>query len=164
VLQGATAWHLLRTSAKLAPGETVVVHAAAGGVGTLACSWPRLGRRQGDRRGLVGGQACARARRRRRDRLERDGMASRELPEPVDVVALNYHSTSVIGFWLAHVFRRPEMFTRAMEELLDMSAAGDLRTVAGGTYPLADAPARTRTCARAARSASWCSSPGSREG
>jgi NADPH2:quinone reductase len=36
VLQGTTAWHLLRTSARLAPGESVVVHAAAGGVGSLA--------------------------------------------------------------------------------------------------------------------------------
>jgi NADPH:quinone reductase len=36
VLQGTTAWHLLRTSAHLQPGESVVVHAAAGGVGTLA--------------------------------------------------------------------------------------------------------------------------------
>lgn len=36
VLQGVTAWHLLRTSAHLAEGETVVVHAAAGGVGSLA--------------------------------------------------------------------------------------------------------------------------------
>ena len=36
VLQGATAWHLLRTSAHLTPGESVVVHAGAGGVGTLA--------------------------------------------------------------------------------------------------------------------------------
>src|SRR3954453_3558473 len=36
VLQGTTAWHLLRTSAALRPGETVVVHAAAGGVGTIA--------------------------------------------------------------------------------------------------------------------------------
>lgn len=36
VLQGTTAWHLLRTSAQLRPGESVVVHAAAGGVGTLA--------------------------------------------------------------------------------------------------------------------------------
>jgi NADPH:quinone reductase len=34
--QGITAWHLLRTSARLAGGETVVVHAAAGGVGSLA--------------------------------------------------------------------------------------------------------------------------------
>ena len=36
VLQGLTAWHLYKTSAKLAEGESVVVHAAAGGVGNLA--------------------------------------------------------------------------------------------------------------------------------
>jgi NADPH:quinone reductase len=36
LIQGLTAWHLYRTSAHLAPGETVVVHAAAGGVGSLA--------------------------------------------------------------------------------------------------------------------------------
>src|SRR3954464_9299581 len=36
VLQGATAWHLLRTSTHLAAGESVVVVAGAGGVGTLA--------------------------------------------------------------------------------------------------------------------------------
>ena len=36
MLQGTTAWHLLRTSAALREGESVVVHAAAGGVGTLA--------------------------------------------------------------------------------------------------------------------------------
>jgi NADPH:quinone reductase len=36
MVQGLTAWHLLTTSTHLAPGESVVVHAAAGGVGTLA--------------------------------------------------------------------------------------------------------------------------------
>jgi NADPH2:quinone reductase len=36
VIQGLTAWHLYRTSAQLRPGESVVVHAAAGGVGSLA--------------------------------------------------------------------------------------------------------------------------------
>jgi len=36
ILQGTTAWHLLRTCAHLKEGESVVVHAAAGGVGTLA--------------------------------------------------------------------------------------------------------------------------------
>ena len=36
VVQGTTAWLLLRKSAHLEPGETVVVHAAAGGVGTIA--------------------------------------------------------------------------------------------------------------------------------
>ncbi|NEK58742.1 zinc-binding dehydrogenase [Geodermatophilus sabuli] len=41
VLQGATAWHLLRTSAHLAAGETVVVVAGAGGVGSLAVQLAR---------------------------------------------------------------------------------------------------------------------------
>jgi NADPH2:quinone reductase len=36
VIQGLTAWHLYRTAGKLAAGESVVVHAAAGGVGSLA--------------------------------------------------------------------------------------------------------------------------------
>jgi NADPH2:quinone reductase len=36
VVQGLSAWHLLKTSAHLAEGESVVVHAAAGGVGSLA--------------------------------------------------------------------------------------------------------------------------------
>jgi NADPH:quinone reductase len=44
VIQGLTAWHLYRTSAKVAPGESVVVHAAAGGVGSLAV---QLGRPMG---------------------------------------------------------------------------------------------------------------------
>jgi NADPH2:quinone reductase len=41
VLQGTTAWHLLRTSAEVAAGESVVVHAAAGGVGSLAVQLAR---------------------------------------------------------------------------------------------------------------------------
>jgi NADPH2:quinone reductase len=36
LIQGLTAWHLYKTSAKLAAGESAVVHAAAGGVGSLA--------------------------------------------------------------------------------------------------------------------------------
>ncbi len=36
LVQGLSAYHLLRTSTHLATGESVVVHAAAGGVGTLA--------------------------------------------------------------------------------------------------------------------------------
>src|SRR3954471_2285529 len=73
VLQGATAWHLLRTSAHLAEGETVVVIAGAGGVGSLAVQLgrrrrgglaprpaaPRLGCRAGDRHGLQPGEAAA---------------------------------------------------------------------------------------------------------
>src|SRR4051812_566776 len=36
LLQGLTAWHLFRTCAHVRPGESVVVVAAAGGVGSLA--------------------------------------------------------------------------------------------------------------------------------
>jgi NADPH2:quinone reductase len=36
LLQGLTAWHLYKTCARIAPGESVLVHAAAGGVGSLA--------------------------------------------------------------------------------------------------------------------------------
>jgi NADPH2:quinone reductase len=36
LVQGLTAWHLVRTCARVQPGESVVVHAAAGGVGNRA--------------------------------------------------------------------------------------------------------------------------------
>ena len=41
IIQGASAWLLLRRSVHLAPGESVVVHAAAGGVGTVAVQLAR---------------------------------------------------------------------------------------------------------------------------
>ena len=41
VVQGTTAWHLLRTCTRMAAGESVVVHSAAGGVGTLAVQLAR---------------------------------------------------------------------------------------------------------------------------
>src|SRR5919199_1104351 len=50
IVQGLTAWHLYRTSARVEEGETVVVHAAAGGVGSLAV---QLGRPMGARRGVA---------------------------------------------------------------------------------------------------------------
>jgi NADPH2:quinone reductase len=36
LIQGLTAWHLYRTAGRVGAGESVVVHAAAGGVGSLA--------------------------------------------------------------------------------------------------------------------------------
>jgi NADPH:quinone reductase len=36
IVQGTTAWHLYRTSARVGKGESVVVHGAAGGVGSIA--------------------------------------------------------------------------------------------------------------------------------
>ena len=41
LIQGLNAWHLFRTAGKVQPGETVVVHGAAGGVGSLALQLAR---------------------------------------------------------------------------------------------------------------------------
>ena len=42
LVQGTTAWHLLKTMAHLRKGETVLVHAAAGGVGTIAIQLAKM--------------------------------------------------------------------------------------------------------------------------
>ena len=42
LVQGSTAWHVLKTFGHLQPGETVVVHAAAGGVGTIAIQLAKM--------------------------------------------------------------------------------------------------------------------------
>jgi NADPH2:quinone reductase len=42
MVQGVTAWHLLHTCAKVQPGEVVVVHAAAGGTGSIAVQLAKL--------------------------------------------------------------------------------------------------------------------------
>jgi NADPH2:quinone reductase len=42
LVQGTTAWHILKTMGHLSPGESVVVHAAAGGVGTLAIQLAKM--------------------------------------------------------------------------------------------------------------------------
>lgn len=42
LVQGVTAWHLLTTMGNLRKGQTVVIHAAAGGVGTVAIQLAKL--------------------------------------------------------------------------------------------------------------------------
>ena len=41
MLQGITAQYLIRRTYKVQPGETIVVHAAAGGVGLILCQWAK---------------------------------------------------------------------------------------------------------------------------
>ena len=184
LLQGTTAWHLYRTSARLAPGESVVVHAAAGGVGSIAVA---LARRMGA--GRVIASASTDAKRalalelgaheaidadpaqmtgaiiaandgRRVDvvldavggntfdaslaalapfgRLVVYGIADRRQNE-LRTGALLRRSHAVIGFWMAHALERPAMLADALQELFELVSAGELRIVAGGTYPLAQA-------------------------
>ncbi|MFD6953435.1 NADPH:quinone reductase [Nocardiopsis sp. TSRI0078] len=186
VVQGATAWVLLRKSVRMDPGESVVVHAAGGGVGTLAV---QLAKRFGagrviavasseEKRALavelgadavvdssapdmtealieanggqrvdavldmVGGRVTDQSVRALAPfgRLAFYGMASRELPTPVQPTNLMRFSTTVSGMWLPHVWTLPgNVMERAMAELFTLVAEGHLRTVLGGTYPLAEA-------------------------
>jgi NADPH2:quinone reductase len=41
MLKGMTAQYLLRRTFKVAPGQTILVHAAAGGVGIILCQWAK---------------------------------------------------------------------------------------------------------------------------
>ena len=42
LVQGSTAWHILKTVGHLKKGESVVIHAAAGGVGTIAIQLAKM--------------------------------------------------------------------------------------------------------------------------
>ncbi|MDX6655309.1 MAG: NADPH:quinone reductase [Solirubrobacteraceae bacterium] len=184
LLQGLTAWHLYKTSARVAPGESVVVIAAAGGVGSLAV---QLGRPLGAGRVI----AVASSESKRELALELgadvavdaapDGLGERlieanlgervdavfemaggkvfdecmsalapfgrcvtygiasEEPNTVQTGALMRRSHAVVGFWLMDCIGRPAMIDEALADLFARVAAGELRAVVGGTYPLADA-------------------------
>ena len=70
-------------------------------------------------------------------RLVAFGIASRE-ENAVKTGHLMRNSRAVIGFWLVHMFRRPELLRRGIEELLGAAASGELRAVIGGVYPLSE--------------------------
>jgi NADPH:quinone reductase len=184
LLQGLTALSLLRLSARLEEGESVVVQAAAGGTGSLAV---QLAKRMGA--GRVIGLASSDEKRELARRLGADatvdsraddletaildandgdqvdvvlemsggrsfeaalrvlapfgrlvtyGLASRE-PVEVRNVDLMRTSRSVVGFWLMHLFRRPQELRAGIAELLGAVASGELEVVIGDTYPLSEA-------------------------
>ena len=41
MLKGMTAWYLVRRTHVVKPGETILIHAAAGGVGQIVCQWAK---------------------------------------------------------------------------------------------------------------------------
>ena len=183
LLQGLTALSLLRTSAHLEPEESVVIHAAAGGTGSLAI---QLAKRMGagrvialasseEKRALtleLGADAAvdSRAEELREAILEANGgspvdvvlemsggqafeqslrslapfgrivvfgIASRE-ENAVRTGHLLRNSRAVIGFWLVHLFSRPDLVRAGIEELFSAAAAGDLRAVIGGVHPMSN--------------------------
>jgi NADPH:quinone reductase len=72
-------------------------------------------------------------------RLVAYGNASRE-PVEIRSVDLMRTSRAVVGFWLMHLFRRPQEVREGIAELLGAVAKGDLEVVIGGVYPLSEAP------------------------
>ena len=183
LLQGLTAHSLLRVSAKLEPGETVVVQAAGGGTGSLAV---QLAKRYGagrvialassdEKRELalsLGADAAVDSRSESLGeeivaandgeqvdvvlemsggepfeqclralapfgRLVTFGIASRE-ENTVRTGHLLRNSRGVIGFWLVHLFRKPELLREGLQEILGAAAAGEVKAVISDVRPLSD--------------------------
>jgi NADPH2:quinone reductase len=66
------------------------------------------------------------------------GIATQE-PNEVRTGSLLRHSRSVVGFYLFHCLERPWMVSGALSDLFARATRGELRTIIGGTYPLAAA-------------------------
>ena len=75
------------------------------------------------------------------------GIASRE-ENSVKTGHLMRNSRAVIGFWLVHLFRRPELLREAIAEVLGAAATGDLRAVIGEVAPSRSPPAHEALAAR----------------
>jgi NADPH2:quinone reductase len=162
LIQGTTAWHLLRSAARLAEGESVVIHSAAGGVGSLTTQLARCfgaGRiiataSSEDKRELAlgdgrqldvvidssGGQVFDASIKALAPfgRIVVNGIATSE-QNTVRTGSLLRHSRAVIGFYLFHCLERPGMFEQALQDLFDRVRRAELRVVVGRTYPLQQA-------------------------
>lgn len=72
-------------------------------------------------------------------RLVHFGQAGREGAPQVDPGRLMATSRGVLGFWLAHMISRPDMLSEALDDMFAAVQAGELETIVGGEYPLAEA-------------------------
>lgn len=160
LVQGVTAYQLLHDSAQLQPGESVLVHAAAGGVGTLAVQLARL-----LGAGTVIGTASSEekldvARRLGADvilemvggeNIERNlqclapfgrmvifGAASGQ-PSTMAPTRLMAKNQTITGYWLTAWMSRPERVAHAIQQLLGYSAQRQIEVIVGETFPLARA-------------------------
>ncbi|MEV7011425.1 NADPH:quinone oxidoreductase family protein [Streptosporangium sp. NPDC051022] len=72
-------------------------------------------------------------------RLISYGTASHRDPSPVDVGRLLESNVSVAGFWIRPLLARPGGYKAQLSELLELTAAGRIRPIAGKEYALSDA-------------------------
>ena len=70
-------------------------------------------------------------------RLVTFGIASRE-PNELKTQRLMRTSRSVVGFWIVHLLRRPDLLRQGIEELLGAVASGELEVVIGDVFPMSD--------------------------
>jgi NADPH2:quinone reductase len=70
-------------------------------------------------------------------RLVSFGIASRQ-PNEVRSQQLMRTSRAVVGFWLVHLLRRPDLLERGITDLLEAVASGKLEVVIGNTYALSE--------------------------
>lgn len=71
-------------------------------------------------------------------RLVTFGIASSE-QNTVRTGSLMRNSRAVIGFWINHLLARPQLARASIERVLGAAERGELKTVIGGIYPLAEA-------------------------
>ncbi|MEV8635123.1 NADPH:quinone oxidoreductase family protein [Streptosporangium sp. NPDC051023] len=72
-------------------------------------------------------------------RLISYGTASHQDPSPVDVGRLTETNISVAGFWIRPLLAHPSGYRAQLSELLELTATGRIRPIAGGEYALSDA-------------------------
>jgi NADPH2:quinone reductase len=65
------------------------------------------------------------------------GLASRQ-PSEIQNGRLMRKTWAVVGFWLMHLLRRPDMLREPLEDLFGRAARGELRVVVGETYRMSE--------------------------
>ncbi|ELK48939.1 quinone oxidoreductase [Halobacillus sp. BAB-2008] len=183
-LQGLTAYHILTTMGRMEKGETVLIHAAAGGVGSLAVQLAKhfgagnviatasteeklfLARDLGadhvinythehwreDVMDVTGGKGvdvalemaggevfletvkCMRS----FGRVVVYGVASGN-PATMYPSGLMNRNLSVIGFFLPQIMKKPVLFEKSLDHLLQLVNTGDLKLTIGGVFKLEEA-------------------------
>ena len=192
-VQGITAYQLLHESGQLQKGESVLIHAAAGGVGTLAVQiakllgagtvigtasnenkldlvrqlgadvalnytqpdWVEQVKQATNSRGadvileMVGGTIADQSLQCLAPfgRMVVYGAASGQ-PAQFSGVQLMYKNQTITGYWLsAWMAQRPDSVARAITQLIQYLAKGQLKIIVGKTYPLEQAAEAHRTIA-----------------
>ncbi|MDP4550013.1 NADPH:quinone oxidoreductase family protein [Alkalihalobacillus macyae] len=180
-LQGLSAYHTLKTMGRFENGETVLIHAAAGGLGTIAVQLARLW----GAKTIIGTASTEEKRQLASDMgvdvtvdYTKDGWEQEVLAATdgngVDVIlemaggdvfrkslkclapfgrlviygvasgeqsrfypsSLMEKNQSVVGFFLPQIMRKPSLYQKSLEELLNYMKNGELQLTIGGVFDL----------------------------